>query len=69
MEMIHINPAESPHHIQLILLLIHSVIVLWEWEAVSDLQTVLHNQAEESALGHLHVTLGFFMAVLHYFKI
>lgn len=67
MEMIHVDPAESSHHVKLVLLLIHGVIMLREWETVGDLQPVLNHQAEEGPLSHFHVTLWFFMAVLHYF--
>jgi len=41
--------------------------VLWEWKAVSDLKAFVHNQAEESTLGHINAARAFFVAVLNHF--
>lgn len=67
MEVVYVDPSQTPHHGKLVLLLIHSVIMLWEREAVGDLQAVFNHQPKQRSLGHLHVAAWFFMAVLQNF--
>lgn len=63
MEMINIDTPQPAHHIQLILLFIHTVIVLREREAVSDFQPLVDDKTQQGTLSNLHIAARFFVTM------
>lgn len=68
MKVVNVDTPQTPHHVQLVFLLVHGVIgVLREGKAVGDLQTIVDDQSQQSSLSYVHVAGRLLMAMLNYF--